>query len=316
MRVLLANGVGRILLIAFTNHALDHLLLSVLDAGITKKIVRLGSRSNDERIAQFSLENLERIGTESTTNRISINRAYAARKSAESELNRVLQELQGGPVSGADKKTYMELYYPGHREELLNPPPWIQLLRQMEAGWTEANTREKQNSRSEYDYWITCRDIRWLQEQIAIQEVRQKASINQFAALAIEQAGEDEIEDEDALSLDGAESLELESEEDRLRNDFLRQAGLIGLPSLPSTTRPLDELLEDPMVWLMSSQERKRLDRSWTEATRQYFFERKKDSFGYLKTKFEEAQTAYEECQSQVRSILLFNIVLINSRRG
>jgi hypothetical protein len=316
MRVLLANGVGRILLIAFTNHALDHLLLSVLDAGITKKIVRLGSRSNDERIAQFSLENLERIGTESTTNRISINKAYAARKSAESELNKVLQELQGGPVSGADRKTYMELYYPGHREELLNPPPWIELLRQMEAGWTEANTRETQKARSEYDFWITGHDIRWLQDQIATREIRQKANINQFATLAIEQVGEDEIEDEDALSLDGAESLELESEEDRLRNEFLRQAGLIGLPSLPSTNRPLDELLEDPMVWLMSSQERNRLDRSWTEATRQYFFERKKNSFGYLKTKFEDAQTAYEECQSQVRFTFPFNIVLISDRRG
>jgi hypothetical protein len=318
MRVLLANGVGRILLIAFTNHALDHLLRSVLDAGITNKIVRLGSRSSDERIAQFSLEHLERISTGSTTNRISINRAYAARKSTEAELNKVLQELQGGPVSGNDRKEYVELYHPGHREELLDPPVWVQQLRQMDAGWTKANTREAQNKRSEYDFWITCQDIRWLQAQLAPRETRQETSVNQFAPLAIEDAGDDEMDDEDALSSDGAESLELESDEDRLRNEFLRQAGLVELPAVPSSNRPLDELLEDTMVWHMSSQERNRLDRSWTEATRQHFLERKKDSFGYLKTKFEDAQIAYEECQSQVRSLpeCIRNVVLTCPRLG
>src|SRR4051812_4304250 len=131
MRTLLANGAGRILLIAFTNHALDHLLLSVLNAGITKKIVRLGSRSSDEKIAQFSLENLERLSTTSTTNQIGINRAYGARKRAETELKDVLQALQGGPVEGSERKEYMELCHPDHRDELLHPPPWIQKVREM-----------------------------------------------------------------------------------------------------------------------------------------------------------------------------------------
>ena len=52
-------------MIAFTNHALDHLLGSVLDAGITKKVVRLGSRCNDERVSPFSIEELERNSTRS-----------------------------------------------------------------------------------------------------------------------------------------------------------------------------------------------------------------------------------------------------------
>jgi len=58
LRVLVHNKIRPILLIAFTNHALDHLLGNVLDVGITRKIVRLGSRSADERISEFSLDNI------------------------------------------------------------------------------------------------------------------------------------------------------------------------------------------------------------------------------------------------------------------
>lgn len=300
MRVLLANRVGRILLIAFTNHALDHLLGSVLDAEITNKIVRLGSRSNDERISPFSLENLEKIGPISTASRISINRAYGARKKAEKELITVLQELQGGQVSDSDRKEYMELYRPGHRAELWDPPEWIRQVRLSEAGWTKAGHRDTQEPQSEYDFWAACGDLEWLKDQLDARETKRKNTVNKFAALPMEEV--DDLEDDDMLSESGIseESPVTEDEEDMLRNYFLHQAGLTDLPSLPSSDRPLDELLEDPSVWLMSSQERSRLDRSLTEETRQYFFERKKNSFGYLKTKFEEAQVAYEESQSQV----------------
>lgn len=45
----------QILLLGLTNHAVDHLLLSVLDSEITKKIVRVGSRSKNERIQALQL---------------------------------------------------------------------------------------------------------------------------------------------------------------------------------------------------------------------------------------------------------------------
>ena len=61
LRVVIANKAGPVLMIAFTNHALDHMLRSVLDARITQKIVRLGSRSADERIAEFSIEHVESV---------------------------------------------------------------------------------------------------------------------------------------------------------------------------------------------------------------------------------------------------------------
>ncbi|KAF9506180.1 hypothetical protein BS47DRAFT_1305576 [Hydnum rufescens UP504] len=57
LRVLVGNQVKPNLPIAFTNHALDHMLGSGLATGITKKVVRLGSRSADLKISSLSLEN-------------------------------------------------------------------------------------------------------------------------------------------------------------------------------------------------------------------------------------------------------------------
>ena len=62
LHVLFVNDVGPILLIAFTNQALDHMLCSVLDAGIMTDIVRLGSRTSaDEPIVQYSIETQEMV---------------------------------------------------------------------------------------------------------------------------------------------------------------------------------------------------------------------------------------------------------------
>jgi hypothetical protein len=45
---------GPILCVCYTNHALDQFLEALLDRGITK-IVRVGSRSNSERLQGLSL---------------------------------------------------------------------------------------------------------------------------------------------------------------------------------------------------------------------------------------------------------------------
>lgn len=56
-----------IVLLAFTNHALDHILRSIHENGVTENMLRLGSRSKDEVVAQYSLESVERIGNVKTS---------------------------------------------------------------------------------------------------------------------------------------------------------------------------------------------------------------------------------------------------------
>lgn len=50
-----------VLLIAYTNHALDHILRAVHDRDITRNIVRLGSHSKDEVIGDYSLDKLDQM---------------------------------------------------------------------------------------------------------------------------------------------------------------------------------------------------------------------------------------------------------------
>jgi len=57
LRVLLANEVGPVLLLAYTNQALDHILRAVHSAGVTDKIARLGSRCKDDVVAKFMISN-------------------------------------------------------------------------------------------------------------------------------------------------------------------------------------------------------------------------------------------------------------------
>ncbi|KAL1409335.1 hypothetical protein Q8F55_003317 [Vanrija albida] len=57
LRVLLANDVKPILMLGFTNHAVDHILRATYE-GVTRNIVRLGSRSEDSVIKKLTLRRL------------------------------------------------------------------------------------------------------------------------------------------------------------------------------------------------------------------------------------------------------------------
>jgi hypothetical protein len=108
-------------MIAFTNHALDHLLESVLDAGITQKIVRLGSRSQSERLQGFTLDKLEKFHDDFL--RRGVGTAFAAMKRAEEAFNDGMTRIK--EVS-EDLDIFLQLNYPEHQESLAYPPTEIQ----------------------------------------------------------------------------------------------------------------------------------------------------------------------------------------------
>jgi hypothetical protein len=57
--IFLSSTPSTILIVTFTNHALDDLLEDLLDVGITG-IVRLGGRSKSDRLVQYNLRELGR----------------------------------------------------------------------------------------------------------------------------------------------------------------------------------------------------------------------------------------------------------------
>ncbi|KAH9934854.1 uncharacterized protein B0H18DRAFT_951386 [Fomitopsis serialis] len=115
LRVLFASKIRPIVLIAFTNHALDHMLTSVLDAKITTKLVRLGSRSSDERIAEYTLDKLE--------------------KQLEEQMQTVMESIQLPTLTWAKIEEYLMIHHPEHAERLESPPYWVAAL--TERLWTE-----------------------------------------------------------------------------------------------------------------------------------------------------------------------------------
>lgn len=59
-QVPIKSKIRRIIMIAFTNHAFDHLIGDIPDASIMDKVARLSSQPVDERIAAYSLGATER----------------------------------------------------------------------------------------------------------------------------------------------------------------------------------------------------------------------------------------------------------------
>ena len=101
----------RQVLIAFTNHALDHMINSVLDAGITDNIVRLGSQSKDERVAQFNLAKLEALAGRNGPTR-AYGRANAVVKELEEGMRRVMEAIQLPRLSSEKVMEFLNIVYP------------------------------------------------------------------------------------------------------------------------------------------------------------------------------------------------------------
>jgi hypothetical protein len=172
IRVLLDNKVRPILMIAFTNHALDHMLTSVLDAGITSRIVRLGSRSADERISQFSMENLELVAGQSRLDR-TVGQHHRSLKDIQLQITRLMSQILKTSVESEKIVQHIEIQYPEHFEHILQPPDWVSLLMAHSKSddheqWQQVGKRGCKvdaEDDSIYTYWRTGRDLEFLSKQ-------------------------------------------------------------------------------------------------------------------------------------------------------
>ncbi|KAG8833029.1 hypothetical protein FRC17_000152 [Serendipita sp. 399] len=314
MRVLLANGMRKILLIAFTNHALDHLLQSVLKTGITSKIARLGSRSNDEILKKYSLDGPEGLASSRTKDK-AIDAAYRTLRATEKGLETVLKQLQGGPVSMKDQTEYIQLCHPHHHEQLMHPPEIVNSIRSSEKGWTQVGDGSRHEGLSLYEFWKLGRDITWIEQMCSSLQPKVKPrSSNKYAVLNVEWLEDDDTSSSDGDSTDSEDGHKNREDDQAHRLEtFLRSAGLSALPPVPSSRRSIDELREEPRVWTMSRNERTRLAKAWEEAARQHFFSRNKDSFSTLKAVYENAKQAppIDSKSHQAKLRILHNVDII-----
>lgn len=264
-------------LMAFTNHALDHMLTSVLDANITKKVVRLGSRTTDPRIEAYSLYKLEQVSGRGELDR-PLRREYAAMKRLEEDMTRITNRIQLPTLTWKDAENYLDFHYPHHADSLRGPPFWIaELFRRNEEDeiengeWTQVPQKGKKvNQDAEiagvYGHWKNGRDI----EFILPRPPQKKAA------------------DEEGTNTDP-------------RAVFFNELGYGGrIPPVPSGSRSLQQLTGVENVWSTSLLERQRLAESWEADMRKIAYDSLLAEFDQLRERYKDACKAFEEIQDEV----------------
>ncbi|CAE6506724.1 unnamed protein product, partial [Rhizoctonia solani] len=297
IRVLVKSGVAPILMVAFTNHALDHMLKGILDNEITDQIIRLGSRfAADERLAGFSLEELESNAPKSKPGR-PINSARRAMGEIEDEMDRLMKSITRGRVPGHEMEKYLASAYPGHYHELVrNTPAWISAL------FTEAsgngsgwNIAGRQFSGSMVDFWLDAKDLKFLEPPaVYAGDISQQplSTFNRFRYLG---EGDNQVQEEQ----------DPVSKHQQVVYEHIQRHGLHVMPPIPTTNRLPRELQGDPKVWSMSFSERRRLYNVWYMPASQSIRERQLEEFEDLRRKHIWALEAFNKAKEEYRANLL-----------
>ncbi|KAI9451304.1 hypothetical protein BJY52DRAFT_119999 [Lactarius psammicola] len=288
LRVLFSSKIKPIVLIAFTNHALDHMLTSVLDAKITTNVVRLGSRTTDERIEQYSLYKLEQLSGRGDLDR-PIRREYAAMKGVEEQMTRIMNRIQLPGLTWEDAERFLDFHYPQHADSFRGPPFWIgEVMRrtledEVENGeWKRVQKGKKAPQDAEisgvYGFWKSGRDIEFIQPRPSSSK---------------KSAGKKRTESDPRVA-------------------FFNELGFEGqIPPVPSRNRSLEQLTGVYNVWSMSISERERLAESWEDDMRKIAYDSHLAEFDQLREQYKDACKVYEDIQDEARRRLLSRTDLI-----
>ena len=251
------------------------MLTSVLDAQITKSVVRLGSRTTDERIAEHSLYKLEQLAKHGDLDRPR-RREYFNLKRVEEDMTRIMNQIQLPELTWQDAEKFLDFQYPQHADSLREPPFWIaEVFRrttedEKENGeWKKVFKGKKAAQDPEitgiYDFWKNGVDIEFIQSPSTSSDPKGNGSVD-------------------------------------TRQAFFDELGFSGkMPSIPSGLRSLRRLLESTdNVWSMSFSERKSLAQSWEEDMRKIAYASNQDEFNLLKEQYQDACKQYEDVHDEV----------------
>ena len=254
------------------------MLTSVLDAQITTNVVRLGSRATDERIAQYSLRNLEQRSGTGDSDRPR-RRQFAALKRVEENMTYIVNQIQLPHLTWEDAEKFLDFHYPQHADSLRGHPFWIaEIFRRVTKDETE-NGEWKQVSKGKkttqdpaitgiYGFWKSGGDIEFLQPPSTSSRTEENGGVDS-------------------------------------RQAFFIELGFSGIPPTPSGRRPLEHLLRSTSnVWSMSLFERKCVGQSWEEEMRKISYESNLQEFELLKVQYKDACQAYEDIQDEVSQLM------------
>ncbi|KIY53920.1 hypothetical protein FISHEDRAFT_54900 [Fistulina hepatica ATCC 64428] len=312
LRVLFANKIRPIVLISFTNHALDHMLTSILDAGITKRFVRLGSRSSDERIAEYNLSKLEETATK-TSLASSRSRQYGCVKEIERNMERVMEEIRIPHMEMSQIVDYLEIQYPDFAYAFDAPPEWIvplmthlQQEEEEKGEWTQVSHGKRDKNhlagvpKTVYEFWARGIGIEYLTSLSLIQD---PVAIVDAPTSGEAASANNTIQAENATPLVPVDP----------RSVFFSQIGIFSIPSPPRSyrVRQVEQLLQTDDPWSMNAAERRNLSMLWEEQVRRHAYVSRLEDFRDLRRQYEEACQHFNDINDQAKQELLRNIDLI-----
>ena len=281
------------------------MLTSILDAGITEKVVRLGSQSTDERIAEYSLRNLEKTFDDASTNR-QIRREYAAKKSIEQAMYKVMEDIQIPEPTEDQIKEYLRMNWGDHLSMMYDPPFWIVEYADRlwgseaeEGDWKVTGKKGKGKEQSHlmartyYGLWKRGLDIAFIQPpqpHFVTVELSKKQKKKQ--------GGQDA---QPNVIFVPPTQQEQEMYRERMF-EFFSELGFVGLvPAVPTGNRPFVQLQDSPGVWAMSLEERQRLAEHWEEEMRRLAYHNHLGEYMKLRARYDEACEKYEAVSDEVR---------------
>ncbi|KAG8761161.1 hypothetical protein FRC11_014303 [Ceratobasidium sp. 423] len=296
IRVLVKNKIAPILLVAFTNHALDHMLNGILDAKITQKIVRLGSRTSmDQRLSDYSLDKLERQEDESRLVYAGKS-VYREMKILESQMRELMKNISSGKIPSAHIEQYISFAYPHHHGEFFqHVPAWIEAIApkpsDSEEGWETVGETPNQEQ-SIIDFWLDGGDVQFLET---------KGQNGAMGKASVQVSGSNRylLPDGSIGDSDGAATRK------EFLRDFMRQHDLNSVPKIPNTNRPLDVLLKNPKVWRMSLSERNTLHGAWSVSASDLTRASQVQDFENFRRTHEEVSGQHKEITDQIKVQIL-----------
>ncbi|KAG8902313.1 hypothetical protein FRC00_012826 [Tulasnella sp. 408] len=303
LRVLIANKIRPILLIALTNHALDNILVKVLQKKITKNIVRLGSRPADE-IAELSLDKILANINRTHKDRAQ-GKAFAMMKRAEEAMENFMEEVVGEKARLAQLELYLASNYPLHDDELHNPPFWIQqLYDESQDDDFERPTRPTE-PKSLIDFWRQGSDLAFI-TYTAPGAASGGSPMQAVGGNRRRPGNRGAVHPEtSAHDANAARVLSHATWTNDRRAFFEETCGSRTIPASPTTDRGIYQLLQNPNVWNMSKAERDRLNAYLNQAMLEGSQPEQLEEFERLKERHREATMEWKEIQNKAKIVVL-----------
>jgi hypothetical protein len=279
------------------------MLNSILDAKITERFVRLGSRSSDERIAQYSLKNLERTFTDPSMAH-QIGREFGTRKTREEEIFKVMNKIQIPQHSEKSIKAFLQINWEKHLLAMYEPPFWIAEYAakswESEGGegeeWQVAGKKGKGRAQSHlmgrtyYGLWKRGLDITFIQPPES-----------QFVEYPLSKQQKKMGAPPNVVVVPPTKE-EQERYQQRMFEFFSKLGFGDKIPPLPSGKhRSIEQLHDSPAVWSMSLGERQRLAEYWEEEMRRLAYQNHLEEYQRLREHYGEACEQFEAVSDEVR---------------